>query len=669
MANLAIKLKNLPQAPGVYLFKNNRGEVLYVGKAKNLKNRVRSYFQNGRDFEARLTVMKQNIADLDYTVVSSEIESLMLENNLIKQYQPRFNVLMRDDKNYQFIKLDYSFEIPQIYTVRQVPLLVRRGQGRLTPSPPASQARALRAGSSPPHLPDFVWAKSRRAGEGEKLSRYFGPYTSSLAVKQTLHLLKSIFHLCRNKKIITKPCFAYQLGRCSGVCVGKVSLPEYLETFKQVEGFLKHRQTEMMKILRGEMTTAATRHKFERAAMIRDTIRSLEYMWQKQKIVTARNENHDYLGLFKLATQAVVCLFVVRGGRLIHTEHFELVHDNSSSPEIMERFITQYYEQTSDIPQELILSEELPRVPLLEKFLTRLTGQRITLIVPHRGKKSGLLKLAAENARLYHERQMPDFQKEKPKQTLHALSRFLELPKIPMRIEGYDISNIQGINPVGSMVVFTAGVPDKSQYRKFKIRLPETPNDFAMMREMLERRFRHLPLMRGRMGGGRGANTPTTFPPPPHEEGDNTSWLLPDLIIIDGGKGQLNAAVSILKHNDLKIPVIALAKRLEEIFLPGRKNPLVLPPGNRALFLLQRIRDEAHRFAVTFFRSRHRRAQIYSRLEDIFGVGPVTRKKLIKKFGSAIAVRRASLDALTAEIGPRLAKNIKEQLPPYQAKP
>src|SRR3989344_1279474 len=633
MANLSVKIKNLPQKPGVYLFKNERGEVLYVGKAKNLKNRVRTYFHphptlppqahpksdytfgEPRQGGGRVEAMIQNIADIDYTVVSSEIESLILENNLIKQYQPRFNVLMRDDKNYQFIKIDYYSQIPQIYTVRKI----------------------------------------ERPDEGR--SKYFGPYTSGLSVRETLHLIKNVFHLCRNSKVSTRPCFAYHLGRCPGVCIGQIPLADYRKTFKQIEEFLRHRQTAVLEDLKKEMAEAARSRRFEKAGIARDQIRSLEHLWQKQKIVSPKNDNHDYLGIYHTSGEAVVSLFMIREGKLIHTEHFSLEHKNSPVPEILERFIINYYAEASDLPKEIYLPQIVPNQNLIEKKWQILNKAQVKLKVPTRGKKKGLVKLATENAALFYERELSSFEKNLP-QVLSELKTLLGLPEIPKRIEGFDISNIQGTNPVGSMVVFTNGKPDKSQYRKFKINVKDTPDDFAMMKEMLTRRFARI-------------KTPNfQFPiskqiPNPKFKIQNSKdehWPLPDLIIIDGGKGQLGVATQVLTTYNLQLPIIGLAKRLEEIFLPGKKDPILLALDNPVLFLLQRVRDEAHRFAITFYRSRHRKTQNYSRLQDIPGVGPATRRKLLKKFGSVSAIRAASLQAIAREVGLAMAKKIKENL-------
>ncbi len=594
MALTAENLNRLPQKPGVYLFKDARGEVLYVGKAKNLKNRIRSYFAKSPEGQApRTALLVAELVDLDYIIVSSELESLMLENNLIKQYQPRFNVRLRDDKNYQFLKIDYEQEIPQIYPVRKV---------------------------------DKTSTKNK----------YFGPYTSGGAVKQTLKLLRRLFNLCGNKKVSRRACFQYHLGRCPGVCLGRVSLLDYRKSLMEAEKFLNHKQIELIKTLKREMRSAAEHHKFEKAAALRDKIKSLESLWEKQKIVSARKLSQDYFGLFVAGPRAIVNLFLVRDGKLIHQETFELAQTEGSPPEeILESWLKQYYSEASNLPKELITRYRLPDRDALQKWLW------VKIINPKRGNKLKLLALAEENAEDYYGRTIASFER-----VLTDLQNLLHLPRPPGRIEAYDVSNIQGFLPVGSLVVFEQGLPKKTDYRKFKIRLKEKPDDVGMMKEMLLRRFSHSS-------------------PSPHEgrvrEGLQ-SWPLPDLIIIDGGKGQLNAALSVLSTYHLQLPVIGLAKRLEEIFLPGKKDGIRLSPDSPMLHLLQRIRDEAHRFAITFYRVRHRREGARSRLDEISGVGSVTKKKLLQRFGTLSTIRNTSLEALAKEIGPALAKKIKEAL-------
>ncbi|TSA44883.1 excinuclease ABC subunit UvrC [bacterium] len=629
MDNLKQKLKNLPKKPGVYLFKSAQGEIIYVGKAKILKNRMKSYFQNQPDRHPRTSLMISKIADLDYIIVSSEIESLILENNLIKKYRPRYNIMLRDDKDYNFIKIDYSIEIPQIYSVRQID----RSKHRDTD---------LKFGSR---------------------DKYFGPYTSS--VKPTLKLINLIFHLCRNKKIGKRTCFAYHLDRCPGVCIGAISRAQYLETFRQVEKFLKHRQADIIKELKTEMASAAKKRMFEKAATVRDKIFYLSRLWEKQKIISTKNENIDYLGLYATGSDAAIYLFQVRMGRLIGNEHFSIRHDNSPASEIMEKFILQYYEDTSDLPKKIAVPVELEDKSCLEEAIAKARGWKVMVLYPRRGKNYRLNKLAEQNAQNYHEQGLASFEK-RMEGGLAELQSSLHLKTLPSRIEGYDISNIQGTNPVGSMVVFENGKPAKSQYRKFKIRSLNTPNDFAMMKEMLARRFAHsFPVILSEAKDLRDSSSR----PAPGLQNDKTFWPAPDLIIIDGGKGQLNTAIATMSNFSATadqiskpIPMIGLAKRLEEIYLPEKRSPIILPGNSPALFLLQQVRDEAHRFAVTFHRGRRAKTQTRSVLDDVPGVGPANRKKLISRFGSVSGIRSANLEELSLAVGPKLAKKLKEQL-------
>ena len=601
--NLKEKLRNLPPKPGVYLFKDGNGEILYVGKAKNLRNRVRSYFLKNGGHLPRTSIMIGQIADLDFVVVSSEVESLILENNFIKQNKPRFNVRLRDDKNYLFIKIDYSTQIPQIYPVRRI----------------------------------------------DRSSKFFGPFTSGLSVKQTLKFIRRVFRICGSKKVGTKPCFHYELGRCPGVCIGKISIEEYRKSLSAVEQFLNHRHGEVAKVLKSRMIAAAKKRQFEKAAKLRDDLKSLEHIWEKQKIVFTRKLSQDYFSLFVADNRGAVNLFMVRDGKLIDRENFELLQTKDrSSAEILQSFLKQYYADASDIPKEVMLPCEISEQAAIEAWLG------IKINIPRRGRKLQLLNLGEENARIFYEREIAGLEKHLD-DVLTNLKGALNLPAIPRRIEGFDISNIQGTNPVGSMVVFENGRPAKAEYRKFKINTKETPDDVAMMREMLTRRFAHA------------KNSPLTSFAKRGEGGE--FWPMPDLIVIDGGRGQLNAALRQIPYSlprrqagKFHIPIIGLAKRLEEIFLPGRRDPIRLPNDSPALFLLQQIRDEAHRFAVTFHIKRRGKASLISRLDTVSGIGPVTKKKLLKKFGTISAIRQLPLDKLSAEVGIARAKKIKEQL-------
>ncbi|MEJ0021573.1 MAG: excinuclease ABC subunit UvrC [Candidatus Doudnabacteria bacterium] len=587
---LAEKLNDLPQKPGVYIFKDTHGLVLYVGKAVRLKNRVSSYFKKGTDDGRgpRIQLMISQIKDLDFTVTDNELESLILENNFIKQLKPKYNVMLRDDKNYIFLKINLKDEIPTIDYDRK---------------------------------------------PTDKNARYFGPYTSSMAIKDTLRLVRKIFPYCANSKVSSKPCFYYHIGKCPGVCFGKISLEEYRENYiKKIIKFLEGRQNEILSQLKIQMRGYARSRMFEKAAKVRDQIFALNRVLERQKLVYPAKIDQDIFSLYQDGV-ASVNLFVIREGKLIQKENFILENTKQlPAKEILEQFLPKYYLDASNLPKEILLPVKINETELQPAFTARRFPK---ILVPSRGPKERLIKLGAENARQYLESTSDKKLLEEARllSSLKELQRVLDLPELPARIEAYDISNIQGTNPVGSMIVFDFGKRKKDDYRKFKINKKQTPDDFAMMREMLERRFKN-------------------------------EWPKPNLILIDGGKGQLNAALSVLHDPNykLQIPIIGLAKRLEEIFLPGRKNPIVLPNNSIALFLLQRIRDEAHRFAVRYHRHLRSRGSLSSVLDEISGIGPAKKKKLLQKFGSAGHVRQASITDIAVVVGTKLAEKLKASL-------
>jgi excinuclease ABC subunit C len=607
------KLKDLPQKPGVYIFKDAKGLVLYVGKAVRLKNRVSSYFKKdgGDNRGPRIQLMISLITDLDYTVTDNETESLILEKNFIKQLKPKYNVDLRDDKNYLFIKINLKDEIPTIGYERR---------------------------------------------PTDKNARYFGPYTSGLAIKDTLRWLRRIFPYCANKKVGSKPCFYYHIGKCPGVCFGKISVEEYRTNYiKPIIQFLDGRRSEILKNLQQQMRIFAAEKRFEKAAKIRDQIYTLNRVLERQKLIYPRKIDQDVISVFADGV-ASVNLFMIREGKLIQKENF-ILENTKQMPmsEILQSFLERYYLETSSIPKEILLPAQVNLDDLYPVFI----GRRFPKFsVPTRGQKLQLLKLGTENARQYLESTSDKHLLEEARllSSLKELQRVLDLPNLPGRIEAYDISNIQGTNPVGSMIVFDFARPKKDQYRKFKINKKQTPDDFAMMKEMLERRFKHSIKSEERRETKKEDNLAVPFPLPP------SPWPLPDLILIDGGKGQLNAALSVIRNSQSRIPIIGLAKRLEEIFLPGKKDPIVLPANSVALFLLQRIRDEAHRFAVRYHRHLRSKGSLSSVLDEIGGIGPAKKKLLLQKFGSAGKVRQASLTDLSAIVGSKLAEKIKASL-------
>lgn len=613
---LSKKLRGLPQKPGVYIFKDAKGLVLYVGKAVKLKNRVTSYFKKGggENRGPRIELMIAQIADLDYTVTDNELECLILENNFIKQLKPKYNVMLRDDKNYLFLKINIKDEIPTIGYDRK---------------------------------PD------------DKSASYFGPYTSGLAIKDTLRLMRKIFPYCANFKVGTKPCFYYHIGKCPGVCIGKISLEDYREHYiKKIIQFLDGRQSEILKELQYQMRTYAQTKQYEKAAKVRDQIFTLNRVLERQKLVYPKKIDQDVFSIYQNGV-TVINLFIIREGKLIRKENFILENTKgATAEEILAEFLPKYYLDASSWPKEILLPVKInsPQPPLklrgggatapggVATPLSRLIGGTSPLkgeknkkppkiLIPSRGPKLNLIRLGTENARQYWESTSDKHLLEEARSlsALRELQRVLNLPDLPGRIEAYDISNIQGTNPVGSMIVFDFARPKKQDYRKFKINKKQTPDDFAMMKEMLERRFKH-------------------------------DWPKPDLILIDGGKGQLSSAVSVLKKYNLKIPIIGLAKRLEEIFQPLNPRPSNLAPNSIALFLLQRIRDEAHRFAIKYHRQLRAKGSLSSVLDEISGIGPAKKKILLQKYGSAGRIRQADLTELGNLIGKKFAEKIKASL-------
>jgi len=615
------KLKSLPKNPGVYLFKNTKGEILYVGKAKILKNRVRSYFTASHDEatlpagrQARTQTLVANIADFEYIICDTEAEALMLENNLIKKHLPHYNILLRDDKNFQFIMIDYGSQIPQIRTIRKIPETSARRISNFQIPITKNQKR----------LPTTNY--------GLRTNKYFGPYTSGQAVRQTLQLLRYVIPFCGNKKITSRPCFYYHLGRCPGVCFGAVTLEKYNETLKAVGRFLKGDFANIQKNLKGQMKIAARQKKFERAAKLRDQIFALEKMLERQKIMSTKRESFDTVSVFSAGSLAAVNLFQIREGRLIGKENFILENaKDKDTDEILRSFLTRYYLETSDIPDQINIPHLTPSlsqlgegarrvdevrdfkkkknfitdINQLGKILSNKSGKNIKFLSPSRGRKRKLLKLGETNARDFLEKSSQNQAKEQAQLTraLFELQDKLRLPTLPLRIEAFDISNIQGTLPTGSMVVFENGKPKKTDYKRFAIKSLSTPNDVGMMREMLSRRLSHSD--RGEKSQISNDKFQTNSKSKiPISKQELESWRLPDLIVADGGRAQLNTALSVLKSKKLKIPVMGLAKRLEEIYLPQLKSPLRLPANSAALYLLQRVRDEAHRFAIAYHRKK-----------------------------------------------------------------
>ncbi len=602
-ADLQAKLKTLPKQPGCYIFKDAQGAVLYVGKAVNLRQRVRSYFQKSAQQTPKIARMVRRIADLEWIVTDSELEALILECNLIKQHRPPYNVLMRDDKSYPYLCLTLGEKFPRLLVTRRV----------------------------------------RKDG-----SRYFGPFANSGAVWSTHQLLHRTFPLIPCGKVwsgepVQRPCLYYHMGRCLAPCAGLADPEEYRKIVRNVVLFLEGKGDHLIKQLEAQMEQAAEALEFERAAKIRDQIRALQEVLQKQKVVHPDGINEDVIALVKDERGACVQMFFIRGGRLLGQRHFFLSEGAADQPgTLMQEFLKQYYQDAPEVPERILLPYEVDEARIIAQWLKQRRGSAVEIRVPHRGEDARLLEMASQNAELALQslRQELEQKAEWLESALLELQEALRLPTLPNRIEAYDISNIQGIAPVGSMVVFEGGQPKKSDYRRFRIRWhPESPDDFAMMREVLTRRLREA------LGG------------------DEKWRVLPDLILIDGGRGQLNAALEAIRALGFQIPAAGLAKRHELVILPDEPDPVELPRHSRALHLLQRIRDEAHRFALTYHRKLREERAHRSPLDEIPGIGPRRKKMLLRLFGSIERIRQASVEELASV--PTMTRRLAEQVLDY----
>jgi len=614
-------LKGLPSRPGVYLMSDAEGRVVYVGKAVDLRSRVRSYFTPSSQQNAKTRRLVAEIADLEFIVTDTELEALILEANLIKSHRPRFNVRLRDDKRYPYIKVTWDDPFPRVLITRRM----------------------------------------ERDG-----SRYFGPFTSASAVRETLELLRRTFpYLTCNREITgedTRACLYQDIQLCLAPCVGAVSREEYREMIGGLLRFLEGRSEEVLLDLKRRMQAAAEALDFERAAVLRDQLQAAQRVVERQKIVAAAGSDQDVIAFARDDGNACVQVFFIRGGKLLGREYFLLEGaEEEEDRDVMSAFLKQFYGEAAYVPPEVILPENVDEALVIEQWLRSKRGAKVALRVPRRGRARDLVHMARENASeiLSAIRAQWEADAHKQEQALDQLQAALDLAGRPARIECYDISTTQGAQPVGSMVVFEQGVPRRSHYRRFSVRSVEGPDDYASMREVLTRRFERWRIVSSeKVKGARGTK----------------AWaLLPDLLLVDGGKGQLGVALEVLEQFDLgqRVPVAALAKREEEVFLPGQPRPVRLPEDSQGLFLLQRIRDEAHRFAISYHRLRRRRVSLASELDGIPGVGPVRRRALLRAFGSLQRIREASVDELDAVPGiPRqVAEAVKEHLGISKRKP
>jgi excinuclease ABC subunit C len=595
--SLLEKIEALPPKPGVYQFKNTDGKIIYVGKAQNLRNRVRQYFQKSRSVDLRIDAMVSKIVDVELTVTDTEIEALILEANLIKQLKPRYNVLLKDDKSYPYIVITKE-PFPRLYVTRR-------------------------------KIPGF---------------RYFGPYTDVKSMRSALKIVRDIFLVrscsldlteesIKNNKF--KVCLDYHIKKCEGPCEGYVSQEHYNMLIEQAAQVLRGKTKNVIASLKKEMDALANASRFEEAAKIRDRMNALHVYSEKQKILDSTETDRDIISLVSKEDDACAVIFKVREGKMIGSQHLYLANV-SGKPygELLEAVLERYYLEQEDIPPEVFLSSEISNTAIIQDWLEMKSGHPVNMQYPQSGEKAKLVALVCTNAQFW----LDELELMKLKrgdiipQSLKALQRDLRLPVPPRRIECFDISNIQGTDTVASLVVFSDGKPKKSEYRKFKIRTVDGPNDFASMQEVVERRYTRLLQEKG---------------------------MLPDLIIVDGGRGQLSSAIEVLSKLELKaVPIIGLAKRLEEVFLPGQSESLQLPRTSSGLRLMQQIRDEAHRFAVTFHRSLRTKRIIQTELDKIQGVGQKRAKALLEKFGSVQGVRAATEEQIAEIAGNSAAKTI-----------
>lgn len=614
--HLQVILDTAPTKTGCYLMKNADGKVIYVGKAVNLRNRLRSYFHSSAQDYRKTRELVRNIADIEWIVVSSELEALILEMTLIKKHRPRYNVRLKDDKQYPFIKVHWSLDFPKVTVTRR---LVNDG------------------------------------------SRYFGPYTSVWAVHQTLDILRRIFPYLTCDRTITgqddRACLYYDIKLCSAPCIGAINQEGYCQMINDLCQFLDGRTEPIVSRLHEDMEKAANELLFERAATLRDQLQAIERVVERQKVVSHEYIDSDVIAMARTDGDACVQVFFIRGGKLVGRDYFLLDGaEDTPDSDVISGFLKQFYDRAPTVPAQVLLPNEIEEANIIRQWLkTRRGGKKVEIRIPRRGKKKELIQLAAENAAETLASLQAQWQADKHRQTqaLAELQEALQLPQPPNRIECYDISNTQGTAAVGSMVVFEQGVPRKQHYRHFNIRTVQGPDDYASMEEVLTRRFNRWKAAQ------ETANRPGKKP-------DQAFSLLPDLVLVDGGKGQLGRAVTVLERFGLlgEIPVAGIAKQNEEIFVHEQSQPILLPRGSQGLFLVQRVRDEAHRFAITSHRKRRTKTGLASRLDSIPGIGPARRKALLNQFGSISNIKQASFGELTSLPGitDQIAHALKEHL-------
>ena len=613
MFDFKYHLKNLPSKPGVYLMKNSLGEVIYVGKAKILKNRVKSYFQNSKNHSEKVRVMVKHIAEFEYIVTDSEMEALILECNLIKKYSPRYNILLKDDKFYPFIKITINDDFPRVFVTRNY------------------------------------------SKDG---SKYFGPYTNGTAVYETINLINKIFPLRTCKLLIkeggekVRPCLNYHIKKCFGPCGGYINKEEYGKMIKDVIDILSGRDNTVLKVLQSEMEEASLNLEFEKAADLRDKIIAIKAIVEKQKIFKTMDGDEDFINIYRDEKDSCIQIFFSRDGKIIGREHF--IFENTaedSIEEILEEFTTSFYGGTAKVPRNIYVPE-LSNIELVEEYLTIKRGAKVWIKVPQKGQKREMLDMVKNNAQITLEKFKDKYlmDKEINKIALEELQELLDLEIWPSRIEAYDISNIQGVDSVGSMIVFEEGRSKNSDYRRFRIKTFKGANDYDSMREILTRRFSHgleevkaIQESKLQFSAGKFSN-------------------FPDIIMMDGGKGQINIALEVLRELNISIPVCGLVKDDKHATrgIIYNNEELIINRSSNLMQLIRRIQDEVHRFAITYHRSLRDKRTLHSILDDIPNVGEKRRRALLMKFGSVDNIKSATLDQLleTPSINNKAAESI-----------
>jgi excinuclease ABC subunit C len=613
MFDFEYHLKNLPDKPGVYLMKNSLGEIIYVGKAKILKNRVRQYFQSSKNHSEKVKAMVKNIAEFEYIVTDSEMEALILECNLIKKYRPRYNILLKDDKYYPLIKVTTNEEFPRVFMTR---ILAKDG------------------------------------------AKYFGPYTDGSAVYETLELIKKIFPIRTCKMLIkegenkVRPCLNYHIGLCNAPCGGYVSKEDYGRIIDDVIELLSGKDTKIISDLKAQMDEAAENLEFEKAAALRDKILAVEKIREKQKMITGNFEDEDYISIFSDEKDSCAQVFFVRDGKVSGREHFILENTSGDEKgEIISDFIKSFYGGTAFIPKNIYVSD-IDDGELLEQWLTMKRGSKVWIKLPQKGDKKNMISMVEKNAKITLEQFKLKYiqDKEIHKTALTEIAGLLNLEELPRRIEAYDISNIQGVDSVGTMVVFEEGRAKNSDYRRFKIKTVKGANDYDSMREILQRRFQH------------GLDEIQSIQDRNLELSSGKFCMFPDLILMDGGKGQVNIALEVLRSFNIDIPVCGMVKddKHNTRGLIYNNIEVEIKPSSNVMHLITRIQDEVHRFAITYHRTLRDKRVLHSVLEDIPNVGEKRRKELLKKFGSIEGIKKASLAELldTTSIDKKAADSI-----------